>query len=115
MGVFSLIEWASLDSTGLCVELVVGDPFTSGKPLHVCSSSIASSVLISCGILLGTRCHPSRRDGDGECREGGDALGCTEGIGKHWGCGCWVGGGGKEGKEGYPCWLELLTFYKNHK
>ena len=115
MGVFSLIGRAPLDSTGLCVELVAGDPFMSGKPLHVRSSSIASSILTSCGILLGTRCCPSQRVRDGECREGGDAQECAEGIGKHWGRGCGVGDGGKEGKGGFPLWLVPLTFYKNHE
>ena len=115
MGVFSLIEWTSLDSTSLCVELVAGDPFTSGKPLHMRSSSIASSVLVFCSILLGTCCRPSQRDRGGECREGGDALGCAEGIGKHWGCGCWVGSEGKGRKGNYPSWLEPSIFYKNHE
>ena len=115
MGVFSLIGWAPLDSTSLCVELVAANPVTSGKPLHVCSSSIANSVLASCSILLGTHCHPSQRDRGVECREGGDALGCAEGKGKHWGRGRWVVSGGKGRKGDYPFWLELLTFYKNHK
>ena len=83
MGVFSLVVWTSLDLTSLCVELVAGNPFTSGKPLPMCSSSVASSVLIFCGILRGTCCHPNQKDRDEGCREGEGALGCAEGKGKH--------------------------------